>query len=475
MDEDDPKELSRRLNRYFRHRERTRTEELRAHVGSEVLGKLDRITQRDLGLQLRDQELNAMGDVEVGKKAPKRTYRVMVNMRSGERARRPATFATEGGRRKRASINELRRSGQKAIQRLRKGVEQEARGRVLNSFWLTHSLTVEVDQDGLVELAARADVRSVNHDKHTIALALDVSRPLIRADQVENTLGITGQDVTVAVLDTGIDLTHAALAPAAGNQFDFTGEGVGDFHGHGTHCGGIVASNDKVRRGVAPGCTLHDYKLMDANGSANATTCITAIQQAMSDGVDVLSNSWGFTHANGAWTCADGTCVLCTAANAAIDGRSIFVAAAGNDDNDSCSTYDTHVCCPGHATQPITVAASDDSDAMADFSSLGPTADGRPKPDITAPGVKIVSARSSTGSDMGGQAPVVDGVWCEVSGTSQATPHVAGVCALMLERNRELTPQQVKDVIMNTAVNIGASADEMGAGRVDALAAVSAV
>jgi serine protease AprX len=76
---------------------------------------------------------------------------------------------------------------------------------------------------------------------------------------------------------------------------------------------------------------------------------------------------------------------------------------------------------------------------------------------------------------MNGQAPVVDGVWCEVSGTSQATPHVAGVCALMLDRNSRLTPQQVKDVIMNTAVNIGASADEMGAGRVDAFAAVSAV
>ena len=416
-----------------------------------------------------------MGDVEVGKKAPKRTYRVMVNMRSGERARRPATFATEGGRRKRASINELRRSGQKAIQRLRKGVEQEARGRVLNSFWLTHSLLVEVSGEGLEELATRADVVSINHDKRVIALALDVSRPLIGADQVENTLGITGAGVDVAVCDTGVDLSHTALAPVAGNQFDFTGEGTGDLHGHGPHCAGIVASNDRVRRGVAPGCTVHDYKLMDMNGSANSSNCITAIQQAVSDGMDVTSHSWGFSHANGAWTCPDGTCVLCTAADAAVNAGTLFVVAAGNEDNDTCSDYDTHLRCPGHATLPITVAASDDSDAMADFSSLGPAADGRAKPDITAPGVDIVSVRSSTGSDMNGQAPVVDSIWCEVSGTSQATPHVAGVCALMLERNAGLTPAQVKSVIMSTAVNIGATADEMGSGRVDALAAVNAV
>jgi serine protease AprX len=211
---------------------------------------------------------------------------------------------------------------------------------------------------------------------------------------------------------------------------------------------------------------------MDNVGSTTPQIAIAGIQAAVTAGVNVASNSWGFSHANGAWTDPDGTCVLCTAADAAINAGVTFVVAAGNEDNDTCSDYDTHIRCPGMAKTVITVGASDDSDNMASFSSVGPTPDGRTKPDVTAPGVQIASCRAAGTSlgDVVGPA----GNFVNLDGTSMACPHIAGVAALMLDKNRALTPAQILGILMSTAVNIGASANEMGSGRVDALAAVNA-
>lgn len=470
MDEDGPSGLSRQLIRRYRKNEARLDGHVRAGIDPKAYAKLDRVLQRELGLAQREQVLDTLwGETPA---APK-SLRVIAAMRMPK----PSPIPAFRGRalRKRDLIRRNRTAGQMALARMMPDFQAMPEVEIVTSHWLTRSVVVNVPISALGEIADRGDVRQIAHDKRMIALALDVSRPLIRADEVENVLGVTGRDVDVAVCDTGVDFTHAALAPVMGNQLDFTGEGTGDLHGHGTHCAGVVASNDRVRRGVAPGCTVHDYKLMDANGSAQPSNCISAIQQAVTDNMDVLSNSWGFSHANGVWVCPDGTCVLCAAAEAAVESGVVVVVAAGNEDNDTCSTYDTHIRCPGHATNVITVAASDDSDAMANFSSIGPAADGRAKPDVTAPGVDIVSARSSTGSDMNGGATVVDGVWLESSGTSMACPHVAGLAALMLDRNGGLSPAQVKAVVMSTAVNIGATADEMGAGRVDAMAAVSSV
>lgn len=458
----EPREISRRVVRRFNAHERERTATVRQAHDGELVAKLDRVILRDLGLALRDQALARLWDDEA---PPGRRYRALVTLRQSTAGIRPGA----------ANKGLLRRGNLRALERLRPTLERRADVQVHRALWLTRSLAVATDADTLIELAERRDVFNVAHDKPMIMISLDGSRPLIRADQVQNTLGITGRNVRVAVLDTGVDFTHPALVSVMGGQFDFTGTGAGDMHGHGTHCAGVVASNDAKRRGIAPGVTLSDYKHLDANGAGNPSNGIAAIQQSVTDGIAVSSNSWGASHANGLWTCPDGTCVLCTAANAAVAAGQIFVAAAGNDNNDSCATYDTHIGCPGHATDVITVGGSDKSDGLYGDSSIGPAADGRPKPDIVAPGVDIVSARASTGSDMGGQAPVIDGIWCQATGTSMSTPHVSGVAALMLERNANLTPAQVKSVLMTTTVNIGGTADEVGSGRVDAFAAVSAV
>lgn len=451
---------SRKIVGIFRRRQARQFEALRSSLGAEVADKLDTISKRDLVRQDRDA---AFADL-TGDKAPaQRTFSVMVNLTMANATpERAGTARTV--RAKRRLVSAKRRAGERALQRL-KATSKEAGATVRRTLWLTQSLAVDVNRAQLEEFASRRDVRSINHDKWMFVGLMDVSRPLIGADQVENTLGFDGSGIDVAVLDTGIDFAHPALAPVMGTQQDFTGEGVGDGVGHGTHVAGTIASNDKTFRGVAPGATVHDYKILGTVNqpvSTTASICISGIQQAVSDGRHVLSNSWGFTHADGYWTCADGTCIVCTAANAAMDSGSVFVVAAGNEDNDTCSSYDTHLRCPGHATLPITVAATDDADAMGSFSSLGPTADGRAKPDIAAPGVGINSCEAgATG-------------FVSMDGTSMACPHVSGLCALMLEKNGTLTPGDVKAILMRTAVNVGHTPEEMGAGRVNALDAVNA-
>jgi serine protease AprX len=474
-----PEDVSREHVDHVLRRERRDMERLADRLGSDVVGKLDRLLARDLIHDYRDRALaEAFGASAEEQPAP--VHRVMVQLASGRPTHRMRPPSEPEGRRK--HIAGMQRSGGRAVERLEKDLSGRD-ARVTQSFWLNHSAAVEAPGDEVVHLAGRGDVSGVSAVKEQFALALDVSRPLIQADQVETARAITGRGVRVAVIDTGVDTTHPALAGVVATQTDMTGasglvpEGVGDMVGHGTHCAGIVASQDGTRRGIAPGATIDDIKIMWSPGTTDNVVAVAGIQAAVNAGVDVATNSWGFSHANGAWAdppsagAPDGTCVLCSAADAAVAAGVVFVVAAGNEDNDSCSTYDTHLRCPGLAANAITVAASTDSDSMADFSSIGPTPDGRAKPDVTAPGQEIASCRA-TGTSLGSP---IDALWTNADGTSMATPHVAGVAALMLQKNPALTPANVKGALMTTAVNIGATANEMGAGRVDALAAVDSV
>lgn len=468
----------------FLLRERQAVEQLAAEMGTEVVKKLDRLLIRDL---IRERNERVIEKVFAGAdqhdSPPPRRHRVMITMRSAKpeggvmfAARPDIRSRLEKSRpvrrkdlQRRLFVEELRRSNEFTLQRLEADVKERG-AEVKARYWLTASVVTEVDTNQLQHLAAREDVENVVVLKLQLIMCLDVSRPLIQADQVQTSLGFDGGGVVVAVIDTGVDATHPALAGAVISQQDFTGAGMGDGVGHGSHCAGVIASRDRTFRGIAPAASIADFRIMDAVGASNPDWAVAAIQAAVTAGVDVASNSWGWSHGNGAWTDPDGTCSLCRAADAAVAAGVVFVVAAGNEDNDTCSSYDTHLRCPGMAHDVLTVAASDDSDNMASFSSLGPTPDGRAKPDITAPGVGIVSVRA-TGTSMG---TPFDANFTAADGTSMACPHVAGVAALMLDKNGGTTPANVSSIVMSTAVNIGATANEMGAGRVDALAAVNA-
>lgn len=268
----------------------------------------------------------------------------------------------------------------------------------------------------------------------------------------------------------GIDAKHPDLAGKVIGWNDLVNHkpAAYDDQGHGTHVSSIIAGTGAASGGQyagnAPGAALVGVKVLSAQGSGSASTIISGIQW-------VIDNKARFhigaaNMSLGAMGCSDGTDSLSQAVNNAIDAGIVMVVAAGNSGPDSCS-----VGAPGAAEKAVTVGASIDPGkdgwALAYFSSRGPTADGRTKPDVISPGWQINAAQANgTG-------------YVAHSGTSMATPGVAGIVALMLDANPALTPDQVKSTLMNTAkpwglAGLGAPNDDYGAGLVSAYDAVKA-
>ncbi|MFI1785109.1 S8 family serine peptidase [Streptomyces rubiginosohelvolus] len=181
----------------------------------------------------------------------------------------------------------------------------------------------------------------------------------------------------------------------------------------------------------------------------------------MEQGADVVNMSLGSSGAS------DGTDPMSLALND-LSRRTgaLFVVAAGNDGEQGPRTVGS----PGAADAALTVGAVDRNDSLAPFSSRGPRpGDEAVKPDVTAPGVGIVAARAA-GTAMG---TPVDEHYVAASGTSMATPHVAGAAALLAQRHPEWTAARLKDSLISSAVTVdGQKVTEQGGGRIDARAAV---
>lgn len=324
------------------------------------------------------------------------------------------------------------------------------------------SIALSTDAKGIDALLAMPDVAEVWYDEpvHTM---LDSSVPVIGAPQVWAQLGNRGAGITVAIVDTGIDTDHPDFAGRITFTQDFTGSGTAqDGNGHGTHVASTVAGSGAASGGkyvgVAPAASLMAARVLASDGSGRMSDVMAGVEWAAQNGAHVINLSLGSDGSS------DGKDALSTVCNAVVDLGKVVVVAAGNAGPGSAT-----VGSPGAAAKVITVGASDDSDRMASFSSRGPTADGRVKPDVVAPGVSIVAARAA-GTSMGRP---VDDKYTNAQGTSMATPHVAGLCALLLAQEPGLLPADVKARLMSTAVNLGLAGNDQGSGRVDALAAVS--
>ena len=292
-------------------------------------------------------------------------------------------------------------------------------------------------------------------------------------------------DLVAAVIDTGIDATHHDLdggkvlafvdcmAPVYATCTPTTAY---DDHGHGTHVAATIAGTGTGtgEPGVAPRAALVGIKVLDSSGSGTDATVIAGITWAVANratyGIRVINLSLG------ALGCSDGTDAISSAVNAAAAAGIVVVVAAGNSGPAACT-----VGSPGAAAAAITVGAMADTSAygfaLAEFSSRGPTlaTPGNParvKPDISAPGYGVVSAKACASVSPG---PCTHDESSVKSGTSMATPFVAGVALLMLDANPSLTPAQVKSKLMTTAVDWGAVGidNEYGAGRLDAYAALA--
>ncbi|MEV5143822.1 S8 family serine peptidase [Streptomyces sp. NPDC052727] len=274
--------------------------------------------------------------------------------------------------------------------------------------------------------------------------------------------GLTGKGVTVAVLDTGADLGHPDLTDRVSTAKSFIdGQETADRNGHGTHVtstvGGSGAASDGKEKGVAPGATLAVGKVLSDQGSGSESQIIAGMEWAARDvHARIVSMSLGSTEPS------DGTDPMAQAVNTlSKETGALFVVAAGN------TGAPSSIGSPGAADAALTVGAVDSADRAAWFSSAGPRyGDNALKPDLTAPGVDILAARSGL---VGGT-----GHYTSMSGTSMATPQVAGVAALLAERHPDWTGAQVKDALMSSSKQLDASAYTLGAGRVSVPDAVRA-
>ena len=265
---------------------------------------------------------------------------------------------------------------------------------------------------------------------------------------------IKGEGIIVAVIDTGISYSHPDLGAGFGPTYRVIGgydwvnnDGdPNDDNGHGTHCAGIIGANGTVV-GMAPECSFIAYKVLNSGGTGYMSDATTAIERAMdpddngdtSDHVDVISMSMG-----GPGSYDDATCL---AVQAAIDVGVIVVVAAGNDG----PTFGS-VTSPGLAHEAITVGSVGQTGTISTFSSRGTQPNMDMKPEICAPGEAIYST-------------YLYGSWASQSGTSMATPHVAGACALLLQLHPTWEPYKVKSALVSGVYELPNSLWNIGAGR----------
>lgn len=243
-----------------------------------------------------------------------------------------------------------------------------------------------------------------------------------------------GEGIKVAVLDTGIDPNHPDLKPNIKKGINFTTSNPNDFvdrQGHGSHCAGIIAACDNLVGvvGVAPRAELYIAKVLGDDGTGSIDAIIKGIDWAIAQQVDVISMSLGCP--------ADPGAAFHNAFKRAKDAGIVVVAASGNEN--------THVGWPATYEETIAVGAISQSFERAGFSNFGSELD------VAAPGVDIYSTYKNGG-------------YAKLSGTSMATPMVAGVVALvqgfLRKSGKKATPDQIMQAIKLGSVDLGPAGDD---------------
>ncbi len=293
-----------------------------------------------------------------------------------------------------------------------------------------------------------------------VHVCLDYTVPLVQAPRLWS-YDYTGRGVRVAILDTGIDLTHPDLMGRIVETAVFVGDDVvTDRHGHGTHVAGIIAGSGSFSQGrytgMAPAALLLAGKVLGDDGHGWSSDVMAGIDWAVWHRAHVINLSLSSEHYG------DGSDALSLFCDAAVQQGVVVCVAAGNNGPDALTMG-----APGCARQVITIGASTDADGLAEFSARGPTADGRIKPDLVFPGTLVTAARAR-GTHMGATH---GDYYTEASGTSMATAHCSGAAALLLSANPNLLAVEVKAQLLSGAKELGRNPNLQGAGRGDVYAA----
>lgn len=397
-----------------------------------------------------------------------------------------------------------------------KELEQQGSVLSISCLWSANAISFTATEEAIQMLMQRTDIESITLvRKHqcipkseTTTEVADISRYTIAPNLTQVNApqvwaqGNEGQGVLVAVIDSGVNYNHADIAdhlwdggeefPHHGWDFANNDDDPMDDYGHGTHCAGIVCGDGTagLRTGAAPGATLMCIKCADNEGHSTSVNMVKGMEFAVEHGCDLISMSMGVAQAEVAEReMFRRTC------EALLDAGIVGVFPAGNEHNlQHLCPIPLNVRVPGSCPPPyldpdqmvnpgglscaICVGSVDENDTVASSSSEGPVTwqdtefgdyayepgIGLIRPDVCAPGVIIWSLHYQHLYD-----------YDFMSGTSQATPCVAGIVALMLHENPMLTPAAICQILEETSLRLTPTkSNRTGVGRVDALAAVTA-
>lgn len=311
------------------------------------------------------------------------------------------------------------------------GLVSKAAGKIKYSYHFIPVVAASLSAQAITALSHDPRVAYIEPDATVTATADSVPWGIskVKADLVWPS-GNTGSGVKVAIIDTGIDRNHPDLAPNYKGGYDFVNKDSDpmDDNGHGTHVSGTVAAaaDGANVKGVGPNISLYALKVLNKNGLGSYSDIIAAIQWAVSNGMQVVSMSFGGSTRSTA---------LQSACDAAYNANVLLVAAAGNSgkSNGKGDTVDY----PAVYSSVIAVAASDSNNVRASWSSTGT------KVELTAPGVNVTSDK-------------LGGGLIAYSGTSMATPHVSG-CAALLIASGVTGAANVRTRLDSTATDLGAA------------------
>lgn len=343
-----------------------------------------------------------------------------------------------------------------------------------------HTISSPITIHHLQEIMKLNGIRKVYFDRK-VYTCLKIATPVIHAPPMWATEN-QGEGVTIAILDTGI-APHPDLDSRIIAFVDFINgyQTPYDDNGHGTHCAGCAASSGKssngMYKGVAPKAKLVGVKVLGKYGESNLSKVIQGIDWCIRNkekyNIRIISLSLG---SDSQLSYLEDP--LCMITETAWKDGIVVVAAAGNN-----GPQPYTITCPGNHPTIITVGATDDrrtihpqDDQVAVFSSRGPTLDSLVKPDLLAPGTNIVSLRSQASFlDTWLAQNQMDNHYFRLSGTSMSTPIVSGVVALMLTKNPHLTPNEVKQILLRSAITLNLPETVQGKGLVNAQKALGLV
>ena len=417
---------------------------------------------------------------------PDDSFRVVVRLREQvnfQLATAGALNASEARSRLVSALQYTANRSQSLLRSYLEGARAAGRVQSYTSFWIVNEIAIHADRDAVFALADRPEVAAVHLDHYRQWVTAEtpmsnVQSPTstewgivrIRADEVWASLNISGTGVVVAGMDTGVDWFHPALranyrgynphGPAnhTYSWYDATNDGAlypVDGHGHGSHTMGTIVGQEGI--GVAPGARWIGAKVLNSQGYGYDSWIHAGFQWLLAPGgdpaqsPDVVNNSWG--NSNGGLTTFQPDLQALRAAG-------ILAVFANGNEGPGGGTVGS----PASLPEAFAVGATDFDDEVASFSSRGPSPWGEVRPHVAAPGVNVYSC-------------LPGGAYGLMNGTSMATPHVAGIAALLHSLSPTLSITRTLSLITSTVVPLGSPIpnNDTGWGRVDAFAAAVAL